>query len=124
MPSELIVFTQLRFQHRAHVDETDRIFRRPLVVIGHCNADLAGIGIGIPKADDVKPRIQCGYEEKTDNDNPRGRHGYHSPYVSVERSHNGLHQRSSKRTAVHLPHGGHTALPREHASDQRRACLT
>ena len=25
---------------------------------------------------------------------------------------------------VYLPYGGYTALPREHATDQRRACLT
>ena len=29
-----------------------------------------------------------------------------------------------KEQAVNLPNRGHTALPREHAADQRRACLT
>ena len=84
MPSELIVFAQFRLQHIAHIDETNRVFRCSLIFIGNCDADLRGIRIGIPKADDVKPGIQCRNKQEADDDNPRGGHGHHTPDIPLQ----------------------------------------
>ena len=73
IPPELVVVVQLLDDHVAKVNLTRKIARRPLVLVHHADAQIAGVAVGVPKTDDVEPRVKGRQDDEREHDDDRRR---------------------------------------------------